>query len=71
MWHSLALFMTGLLYLTHRDLKDLELAASCFCTGILLFSGSLYLLSFTKWKIFGPVTPIGGLCLLYAWGKLA
>jgi uncharacterized membrane protein YgdD (TMEM256/DUF423 family) len=35
--------------------------------GVVLFSGSLYLLVGTGSKVFGPVTPIGGLCLLAGW----
>lgn len=40
-------------------------------TGILLFSGSLYLLSLTGIKTLGMITPLGGLCFLIAWGWLA
>jgi uncharacterized membrane protein YgdD (TMEM256/DUF423 family) len=36
--------------------------------GILLFSGSLYLLSLDGPKWLGPVTPLGGLALLLGWG---
>jgi uncharacterized membrane protein YgdD (TMEM256/DUF423 family) len=35
--------------------------------GILLFSGSLYLLALTSLRWLGPVTPIGGLCFLAGW----
>ncbi|MDG1571283.1 DUF423 domain-containing protein [Robiginitalea sp. M366] len=43
--------------------------------GVLLFSGSIYGLVFSghqgrKWKFLGPVTPVGGLLLLAAWGML-
>ena len=43
--------------------------------GILLFSFSIYLLVWTgykgrKWKFLGPVTPLGGLCLLAGWALL-
>jgi uncharacterized membrane protein YgdD (TMEM256/DUF423 family) len=38
--------------------------------GILLFSGSLYLLALTNLRWLGPVTPLGGLCLLAGWGWL-
>jgi uncharacterized membrane protein YgdD (TMEM256/DUF423 family) len=40
-------------------------------TGILLFSGSLYLLAFTGVKILGAVTPIGGLAFIAGWVLLA
>lgn len=35
--------------------------------GILIFSGSLYLLSITQIKWLGAITPIGGLCFLIGW----
>jgi uncharacterized membrane protein YgdD (TMEM256/DUF423 family) len=36
--------------------------------GVLLFSGSLYLLSLDGPRWLGPVTPLGGLAFLLAWG---
>ena len=38
--------------------------------GILLFSGSLYLLALTNLRWLGAVTPFGGLCFLAGWGWL-
>ena len=35
--------------------------------GIVLFSGSLYLLALTHLRWLGPVTPLGGLCFLAGW----
>jgi uncharacterized membrane protein YgdD (TMEM256/DUF423 family) len=35
--------------------------------GIILFSGSLYLIALTKLLWLGPVTPLGGLCFLAGW----
>jgi uncharacterized membrane protein YgdD (TMEM256/DUF423 family) len=35
--------------------------------GIILFSGSLYLLSLTKVGVLGAITPLGGICFLAAW----
>ena len=42
-----------------------------FCAGIVLFSGSLYLLSVTGIKMLGMITPFGGLCFLIGWGRMA
>ncbi len=39
--------------------------------GIVLFSGSLYALALTGPRWVGVVTPVGGVCLLTAWGLLA
>jgi uncharacterized membrane protein YgdD (TMEM256/DUF423 family) len=43
----------------------------CFFVGIVLFSGSLYLLAFTGVKWLGAITPLGGLSLLAGWLILA
>ena len=41
-----------------------------FLAGIVIFSGSLYLLAVTNWKWFGAITPVGGLSLLAGWAWL-
>jgi len=45
------------------------LSAACLLllAGIFLFSGSLYLMTFTGWTRLGMVTPIGGLLLILGW----
>jgi uncharacterized membrane protein YgdD (TMEM256/DUF423 family) len=42
-----------------------------FAAGIIVFSGSLYLLALTNIRWLGAVTPLGGLCLLGGWLALA
>jgi uncharacterized membrane protein YgdD (TMEM256/DUF423 family) len=42
-----------------------------FAAGIIIFSGSLYLLALTNLRWLGAVTPLGGLCLLGGWLALA
>jgi uncharacterized membrane protein YgdD (TMEM256/DUF423 family) len=42
-----------------------------FCSGILIFSGSLYVLALTGIRWLGAITPIGGLALLAGWLVLA
>ncbi len=39
----------------------------CFFFGIVIFSGSLYLLAMTNALWLGGVTPVGGLCLMAGW----
>ena len=39
--------------------------------GILIFSGSLYLLAVTGNRILGAITPIGGVCFIVGWVLLA
>ena len=50
--------------------KSIRLPATLFGSGILLFSGSIYLLVLTKFRWLGPVTPIGGLLLIAGWLSL-
>lgn len=38
-----------------------------FASGIVIFSGTLYVLALTNLKWLGAITPIGGLCLLGGW----
>lgn len=51
----------------------LNRASNCFIAGIILFSGSLYLLTFLKIqgssavKIAGPITPLGGIFFIAGW----
>lgn len=53
--------------------KWFTISAFSFVIGILLFSGSIYLLStsaitgITAKSILGPITPIGGLVLIFGW----
>lgn len=42
----------------------------CFFLGIILFSGSLYLLAATNTRWLGGITPVGGLSFLLGWGWL-
>jgi uncharacterized membrane protein YgdD (TMEM256/DUF423 family) len=53
----------------HFNLPD-ALAGLLFIAGILLFSGSLYMLALTADRRWARVTPIGGLCLLAGWASL-
>lgn len=64
--HALALFGVALLAerLPGRLLKA---AGSLFVAGILLFSGSLYLLTLSGIGQLGMITPLGGLCFLAGW----
>jgi uncharacterized membrane protein YgdD (TMEM256/DUF423 family) len=48
-----------------------RIAAALFLAGIILFSGSLYLLALTGMPVWAFVTPFGGLCFLAGWGALA
>jgi uncharacterized membrane protein YgdD (TMEM256/DUF423 family) len=47
-----------------------EVAWWSFLIGIVIFSGSLYLLAMTNVLWLGAVTPVGGLSFLFGWGWL-
>ncbi|MFQ5513713.1 MAG: DUF423 domain-containing protein [Myxococcota bacterium] len=66
--HSVVLLALGTLAVSTQ--KSVTLPAALFCTGILLFSGSLYGLALTHWSWLGPLTPLGGLTLIAAWLSL-
>ncbi len=67
--HTLALLACGLLGL-HAPGRALAVAGWAFALGILLFSGSLYLLAVTGLRWLGAVTPFGGSALLVGWVAL-
>ena len=50
--------------------RAIALPASLFLAGVLLFSGSLVGLVLWEIRALGPVTPIGGLCLIAGWASL-
>ena len=67
--HALGLFVVAWLSSVSTDPK-ISLAGFLMIAGIIIFSGSLYVLSFTGIKWLGALTPIGGLCFLAAWISL-
>lgn len=69
MYHALSILVTGIL-LSWKPQKSLVMANWFFLAGILLFSGSLYLLTFTGIKILGAITPFGGVSLIIGWAAL-
>lgn len=58
-------------YLKTNSSGLINSAGILFCLGIVFFSGSLYWLALGGPKWLGPVTPLGGLCLIVAWLLLA
>jgi uncharacterized membrane protein YgdD (TMEM256/DUF423 family) len=68
--HALAILAVGLLGRDGRS-RALHLAGWAFATGILLFSGSLYMLALTDIRWLGAITPFGGTAFLLGWGALA
>ena len=66
MYHALAVVLCGVI-----ATKGATTAGALFQAGIVLFSGSLYVLVFSGIKALGAVTPLGGLAFLIGWGWLA
>lgn len=68
--HSLGILITAYVLKGEKALKTLRIL---FLSGILGFSGSLYLLTFadmlpnTLKQVVGPITPIGGLFFVASW----
>ena len=69
MYHSLAIILLIILY---RQMPQslLLYSAGFMVAGIVLFSGSLYMLAITQIKWFGPITPLGGVCFIVGWALL-
>ncbi|HET7769100.1 MAG TPA: DUF423 domain-containing protein [Chloroflexota bacterium] len=81
----LAIFETGVRYHFYHALALLAasyaasrwpdgaapLAGWLFLAGIVLFSGSLYLLALTNTRWLGAITPLGGLAFIAGWAALA
>lgn len=64
---------SGVLLIATSIAPKNKLAAGLFIAGMTMFSGSIYLLVLDpqRFKALGPVTPLGGLCLIAGWGVLA
>ena len=71
-WNTAALyqFLHGLALMVLSLHNANRVVPYLFLAGILLFSGSLYVLATTQASWLGPVTPLGGLCFLAGWAWL-
>jgi len=63
--HAIVLFAVALY--SRATGTPITLPASLFLAGIVLFSGSLYLLAITGNRALGMITPLGGLCFIAGW----
>ena len=70
-YHSFALLVVGILALSHPETALLKSSGWLFFIGLLVFSGSLYILSLTGITWLGAVTPLGGLAFIAGWACLA
>ncbi|MEN8133003.1 MAG: DUF423 domain-containing protein [Pseudomonadota bacterium] len=67
MYHALGTLLIGILIKQYPSSLLMAWSGGLMVTGILLFSGSLYLLCVTDMRWLGIVTPFGGLALIMAW----
>ena len=68
MFHGLGLIVTGILSKVFEI--DVNMVGYLLTIGIILFSGSLYLIAIYKYSFLGMVAPIGGLCFILGWAVL-
>lgn len=72
MYHALALFAVAwLVGQGGRMVGPASAAGWCFVAGTLLFSGSLYAMTFTGIRALGAITPLGGVGFIAGWVLLA
>jgi uncharacterized membrane protein YgdD (TMEM256/DUF423 family) len=65
--HALGLILIGILGFWMQKPALLQWAGWLILAGIVLFSGTLYMLSISGIRWFGAVTPFGGICFLAGW----
>jgi uncharacterized membrane protein YgdD (TMEM256/DUF423 family) len=68
MLHALAALVVGL---AARRIRRARLIVGLYVVGVVLFSGSLYLMAVTGVLALGAITPLGGLAFLAGWALLA
>lgn len=66
LFHSIAILISGVLF-DKYSVSNIKKAAILFSLGIIVFSGSLYILSITNIGVFGAITPIGGILFIVGW----
>lgn len=71
MVHALSLILVAILIGQWGESVRLRWAGRLLIAGIVLFSGSLYVLSITGVTFLGAITPLGGLCFIAGWLCLA
>ncbi len=70
-YHALGLILVGLAAFHLPESGYLKGAGWAMLIGIVLFSGSLYVLALTGLRWFGAITPVGGIAFIVAWGLFA
>jgi uncharacterized membrane protein YgdD (TMEM256/DUF423 family) len=68
MIHALGIVLYGLWRESKPEAQQPKCwPAALFLLGMILFTGSLYTITFTGFRGFGAITPIGGVCFILGW----
>ncbi len=67
MYHAIGLFIVAFASMHIGERRTIRYASRLFNIGIVIFSGSLYVLVMTGMKWLGAITPIGGFAFLAGW----
>ena len=70
-YHALGIVLIAALIDRAPQVALLRYSAWLLMAGIVMFSGSLYVLAFGTARFLGPVTPLGGVCFIAGWLCLA
>ena len=70
MWHTLAIILVSSVHRS-KEIDRFQLIQWFFFGGIILFSGSLYILVLSQLRWFGAITPFGGVAMALGWLFLA
>ena len=66
-YHALGLLILGAVISQWGESKWMSRSATCLIGGILIFSGSLYILTLTDTAWLGMITPVGGVFFILGW----
>ncbi len=69
MYHTLVIAMLAVLY-QHKPSQAIKQSSWIFTLGVILFSGSLYVYTFSKIHAMVFITPIGGVLFILGWLSL-
>jgi uncharacterized membrane protein YgdD (TMEM256/DUF423 family) len=70
-YHSIGILVTAILSALFPERRGFWWAGWLMFAGIVLFSGSLYALALTGYRILGAITPLGGVAFVGAWATVA
>jgi len=66
-YHALGLLILGVISIKIPGSRWLKWSGYCLISGIVIFPGSLYILTLTDTGWLGAITPIGGVAFIFGW----